>query len=62
MTEINACGAASGCVDWLLCMNECFKKADAAKCQAGCNDTMSGPAQKKLLACNDAKCHDECTP
>ena len=60
-TELEACAGSSACVDWLMCMNECFKKPDVASCQTGCRASM-GPAAKKMDDCTLAKCHDECTP
>ena len=62
LKELNACGGSSVCVGWLICMNDCFKAADAAKCQAGCTAAEPTPQGKALLACDETRCHDECTP
>ena len=59
--ELKACGGSSTCVDWLLCMNECFKKTDVASCQTRCRATMDAAA-KKMDACTEANCHTDCTP
>jgi hypothetical protein len=60
-TELEACAGSSACVDWLVCMNECFKNADVTGCQTGCRVGMV-PAAKRMDDCTEAKCHAECTP
>ena len=62
MPEIEACAGNATCPTWLKCMNDCFGDADPAACQAGCTKKYPSKQADALLACNDAKCHVECTP
>ena len=61
-TELNACGADSACVNWLLCMNECFRKPGAAACQQKCTDGAKNPRADAMIACRKANCVEACLP
>ncbi|MGZ3417966.1 MAG: hypothetical protein ACXWUG_19850 [Polyangiales bacterium] len=57
-----ACGGNSDCLNWLVCMNECFKKPGVSACQNKCTASMPTKEGAALTACKKEKCVAECTP
>jgi hypothetical protein len=60
--ELDACAKDSTCVNWLLCMNECFRKPGASACQQKCTEAAKTPRAEAMTACKKEKCTTECTP
>lgn len=60
--ELDACGKDSACVNWLLCMNECFRKTGASACQQKCIDSAKSPRAEAMTACKRKSCVEACTP
>lgn len=61
-TELDACARSSACVNWLLCMNECFRAPGTAACQEKCTKDNPSPQASAMAACKKTNCADACEP
>lgn len=60
--ELDACARNSACVNWLLCMNECFRAPGAAACQEKCTKDNPSAQASAMAACKKTNCADACEP